>query len=105
MDENISFEERWLRLLDGTKEGLKNLDQNNKAVEIIGFWKDINRYVTIMAVPKDVLPKARKVLLKMAWKAPWFMKFPLSLYALMTFLPRNWYRNVNTQGWFKKRLG
>lgn len=104
MDENITFEERWQRLLDETKEGLRDLNKANREEQIRCLWKNINRYVTIMAVPKEILPKARKTLLKMAWKAPLALMFPVGLYALMTFLPRNWYRNTNTQQWFKRRI-
>lgn len=105
MDEDISFEERWQRLLDETKEELKTLDTANKDAQIRSLWKNINRYVTIMAVPKAIMPKMRKALLKMAWKAPLSLLFPLGLYALMTYCPRNWYRNTSTQQWFKRRLG
>lgn len=105
MDENISFEERWQRLLIETKKDLQNLNAANKEVQIRSLWKNINRYVTIMAVPKAIMPKMRRTLLKMAWKAPLTLMFPLGLYALMTFLPRNWYRNIDTQNWFKRRLG
>lgn len=105
MDEDISFEERWQRLLDETKVDSQNLNTANKDAQIRILWKNINRYVTIMAVPKAIMPKMRKALLNMAWKAPLYLSFPLGLYALMTYCPRNWYRNTNTQQWFKRRLG
>lgn len=103
--EEKSFEERWRQLLDNTRTGLKNLDKENRDNQIRNLWTDINKYVTIMAVPKEVLPKARKTLMKMAWKSSFAMSLPIFLYALMTYLPRKWYRNVETQHWFKQRLG
>lgn len=104
MNEDISFEERWQRLLDETKDTLQRLNNENRDLQIRCLWKNINRYVTIMAVPREILPKARNILLKMAWKAPLSLMLPLGLYALMTFLPRNWYRNTSAQQWFKRRI-
>lgn len=104
-EEYIPFEQRWMLLLDETRRQLKTLDKSNKTGHIKELWTSINKFVSIMAVPKEVMPKARRTLLKMACKAPWGLMCPIFLYAMMLFLPRNWYRNVSTQHWFKQRLG
>jgi len=103
-EENITFEQRWEQLLIETREQLTHLNQQQRSVEICGLWTAINKYVTIMAVPKTVLPKARRTLMQLVLKAPFSLKGSLLLYTLMTFLPRNWYRNAKTQRWFKQRL-
>ena len=104
-EENIPFEQRWSQLLEETRARLTHLDKDDKEGQIRSLWTDINRFVTIMAVPKQVMPQARKTLARMACKAPLKLTVPLLIYALMMLLPRRWYRNVSAQHWFKQRLG
>ncbi len=100
----IPFEERWSQLLDNCKQKLSNLDAEDKDGQVRDLWTSINRFVTIMAVPKEILPRARKTLLKMASKSSFKQAITLVFYALLTFLPRKAYRSWNAQQYFKKRL-
>jgi len=100
----ITFEERWMQLLDNCKQKLSNLDDNDKDGQVRDLWTSINKFVTIMAVPKEILPKARKTLLKMAGKSSFTQALTLIFYTLLTFLPRKAYRSWNAQQYFKKRL-
>lgn len=106
MEENLTFEERWKLLLSSSVEKLKTLtDADGKDAQIRELWTDVNRFVTIMAIPKEVRSSMRKTLWKMARKSSWKQAGTIVLYLLFTFLPRRFYRNVNTQHWFKERLG
>lgn len=100
----VTFEERWTQLLDNCKQKLGNLSDDDKDGQVRDLWTSINKYVTIMAVPKDILPKARKVLFKMAFKSSFMQALTLIFYALLTFLPRKSYRSFEAQQYFKKRL-
>jgi len=106
MEENLTFEERWKNLLSNSVQKLKTLtNANDKDAQVRELWCDVNRFVTIMAVPKEVRSSMRKTLWKMARKSSWKQAGTIVLYLLFTFLPRRFYRNVNTQRWFKDRLG
>lgn len=100
----VTFEERWSQLLDNCKEKLSSLDDDDKDGQVRDLWTSINKYVTIMAVPKEILPKARKTLLSMARKSSFTQALTLIFYTLLTFLPRKAYRSWNAQQYFKKRL-
>lgn len=100
----VTFEERWAQLLDNCKQKLGNLSDDDKDGQVRDLWTSINKYVTIMAVPKEILPKARKVLFKMAFKSSFTQAITLICYALLTFLPRKSYRSFEAQQYFKKRL-
>lgn len=100
----VTFEERWTQLLDNCKQKLGNLSDEDKDGQVRDLWTSINKYVTIMAVPKEILPKARKVLFKMAFKSSFMQAMTLIFYALLTFLPRKSYRSFEAQQYFKKRL-
>jgi len=100
----IPFEERWSQLLDTCKQKLNNLDDDDKDGQVRDLWTSINKYVTIMAVPKEILPRARKTLLKMARKSSFKQAITIIFYALLTFLPRKAYRSWNAQQYFKKKL-
>ncbi|MBR5068550.1 MAG: hypothetical protein IKX25_04045 [Bacteroidales bacterium] len=100
----ITFEERWTQLLDNCKQKLNNLTDDDKDGQVRDLWTSINKYVTIMAVPKDIMPKMRKTLWKMARRSSFSQAMPLLLYTLLTFLPRRSYRSVEAQQYFKKRL-
>ena len=100
----VTFEERWTQLLDNCKQKLGNLSDDDKDGQVRDLWTSINKYVTIMAVPKEILPKARKVLFKMAFKSSFMQALTLIFYALLTFLPRKSYRSFEAQQYFKKRL-
>jgi len=100
----ITFEERWAQLLDNCKQKLNNLTDNDKDGQVRDLWTSINKYVTIMAVPKDIMPKMRKTLWKMARRSSFSQAMTILLYALLTFLPRRSYRSVEAQQYFKKRL-
>ena len=101
----ISFEERWTQLLDDCKQELDSLSDDDKDGQIRDLWTNINRFVTIMAVPKAIMPRMRKTLWKMAWQSSFSQARTLLLYTLLTFLPRRSYRSVEAQQYFKKRLG
>ena len=103
-EENIPFEERWRRLLDDCDEKLKDLRKENRDYGVRDMWTQINRFVTIMAVPKSVMWRMRRTLCRMAWRSSWSQGWTVLQYMLMTFLPRPYYRNVTTQQWFKQRL-
>ena len=100
----ITFEERWTQLLDNCKQKLNNLTDDDKDGQVRDLWTSINKYVTIMAVPKDIMPKMRKTLWKMARRSSFSQAMTLLLYTLLTFLPRRSYRSVEAQQYFKKRL-
>ena len=100
----ITFEERWTQLLDNCKQKLNNLTDDDKDGQVRDLWTSINKYVTIMAVPKDIMPKMRKTLWKMARRSSFSQAMTILLYALLTFLPRRSYRSVEAQQYFKKRL-
>ena len=102
--EFISFEERWTQLLDDCKQKLGNLSDDDKDGQIRELWTNINRFVTIMAVPKEIMPKMRKTLWKMVRCSSFSQARTLLLYTLLTFLPRRSYRSVEAQQYFKKRL-
>ena len=87
----ISFEERWTQLLDDCKQKL-------------GSLTSINKYVTIMAVPKAIMPRMRKTLWKMAWRSSFSQCVTILLYCVLTFFPRRSYRSVEAQQYFKRRL-
>jgi len=101
----ISFEERWTQLLDECKQKLGNLNDDDKDGQIRDLWTNINRFVTIMAVPKSIMPKMRKTLWKMVRQSSFSQARTLLLYTLLTFLPRRSYRSVEAQQFFKRRLG
>ena len=101
----ISFEERWTQLLDDCKQKLDNLNDDDKDGQIRDLWTNINRFVTIMAVPKAIMPKMRKTLWKMVRQSSFSQARTLLLYTLLTFLPRRSYRSVEAQQFFKRRLG
>jgi len=100
----ITFEERWTQLLDNCKERLNTLSDDDRDGQVRDLWTSINKYVTIMAVPKDILPRARKTLFQMAWRSSFTQAMTLMFYALLTFLPRKTYRSWGAQQYFKKRL-
>lgn len=100
----ITFEERWSQLLDNCKQKLGSLSDDDKDGQVRDLWTSINKYVTIMAVPKEILPKMRKTLWKMARRSSFTQAMTLILYALLTFLPRKSYRSFEAQQYFKKRL-
>ncbi|MBR5715334.1 MAG: hypothetical protein IKX59_02010 [Bacteroidales bacterium] len=100
----ITFEERWTQLLDNCKQKLNNLTDDDKDGQVRDLWTSINKYVTIMAVPKEIMPKMRKTLWKMARRSSFSQAKTLLLYALLTFFPRRSYRSVEAQQYFKKRL-
>ena len=101
----ISFEERWTQLLDDCKQKLDSLSDDDKDGQICDLWTSINKYVTIMAVPKAIMPRMRKTLWKMARQSSFSQARTLLLYTLLTFLPRRSYRSVEAQQFFKRRLG
>ena len=103
--EFISFEERWTQLLDNCKLKLGSLSDDDKDGQIRELWTNINRFVTIMAVPKTIMPQMRKTLWKMVRSSSFSQARTLLLYTLLTFLPRRSYRSVEAQQFFKKRLG
>ena len=100
----ISFEERWTQLLDDCKQKLGSLSDDDKDGQIRELWTNINRFVTIMAVPKTIMPKMRKTLLKMAWRSSFSQCMTILLYCVLTFFPRRSYRSVEAQQYFKRRL-
>ena len=100
----ISFEERWTQLLDECKQKLGNLNDDDKDGQIRDLWTNINRFVTIMAVPKSIMPKMRKTLWKMAWRSSFKQGMTILLYCVLTFFPRRSYRSVEAQQYFKRRL-
>ena len=102
--EFIPFEERWTLLLDDCKQKLGNLSDDDKDGQIRDLWTNINRFVTIMAVPKTIMPKMRKTLWKMAWRSSFSQCMTILFYTMLTFLPRRSYRSVEAQQYFKQRL-
>ena len=102
--EFIPFEERWTLLLDDCKQKLGNLSDDDKDGQIRDLWTNINRFVTIMAVPKTIMPKMRKTLWKMAWRSSFSQCMTILLYCVLTFFPRRSYRSVEAQQYFKQRL-
>ena len=102
--DSISFEERWTQLLDDCKQKLDSLSDNDKDGQIRDLWTSINKFVTIMAVPKAIMPKMRKTLWKMARRSSFSQARTLLLYTVLTFFPRRSYRSVEAQQYFKKRL-
>ena len=100
----ISFEERWTQLLDDCKQKLGSLSDDDKAGQICDLWTSINKYVTIMAVPKAIMPRMRKTLWKMAWRSSFSQCMTILLYCVLTFFPRRTYRSVEAQQYFKRRL-
>ena len=102
--EFISFEERWTQLLDDCKQTLGSLSDDDKDGQIRDLWTKINKFVTIMAVPKAIMPKMRKTLWKMARRSSFSQAMTILLYCVLTFFPRRSYRSVEAQQYFKKRL-
>ena len=102
--EFISFEERWAQLLDDCKQTLGSLSDDDKDGQIRDLWTRINKFVTIMAVPKAIMPKMRKTLWKMARRSSFSQAMTILLYCVLTFFPRRSYRSVEAQQYFKKRL-
>ena len=102
--EFISFEERWTQLLDDCKQTLGSLSDDDKDGQIRDLWTRINKFVTIMAVPKAIMPKMRKTLWKMARRSSFSQAMTILLYCVLTFFPRRSYRSVEAQQYFKKRL-
>ena len=102
--EFIPFEERWTLLLDDCKQKLGNLSDDDKDGQICDLWTSINRFVTIMAVPKTIMPKMRLTLWKMAWRSSFSQCMTILLYCVLTFFPRRSYRSVEAQQYFKQRL-
>ena len=102
--EFISFEERWTQLLDDCKQKLGSLSDDDKDGQIRDLWTRINKFVTIMAVPKAIMPKMRKTLWKMARRSSFSQAMTILLYCVLTFFPRRSYRSVEAQQYFKKRL-
>lgn len=100
----IPFEERWTLLLYDCKQKLGNLSDDDKDGQIRDLWTNINRFVTIMAVPKTIMPKMRKTLWKMAWRSSFSQCMTILFYTMLTFLPRRSYRSVEAQQYFKQRL-
>ena len=100
----ISFEERWTQLLDDCKQKLGSLSDDDKDGQICDLWTSINKYVTIMAVPKAIMPRMRKTLWKMAWHSSFSQCMTILLYCVLTFFPRRSYRSVEAQQYFKRRL-
>ena len=103
-NEFISFEERWTQLLDDCKQTLGSLGDEDKDGQIRDLWTRINKFVTIMAVPKAIMPRMRKTLWKMAWRSSFSQCMTILLYCALTFFPRRSYRSVEAQQYFKKRL-
>ena len=103
-DDFISFEERWTQLLDDCKQKLDSLSDDDKDGQIRDLWTKINKFVTIMAVPKAIKPRMRKTLWKMAWRSSFSQCMTILLYCLLTFFPRRSYRSVEAQQYFKQRL-
>ena len=54
--------------------------------------------------PRPIVWRMRSVLCRMAWRSSWQQSVTLWQFTLLTFLPRQYYRNVQTQQWFKQRL-
>lgn len=105
MKGDISFEERWKQLLDDCAEKLDMLSHDDdRDAKVKALWTDINRLVTIMAVPQGVMPRMRKTLWKMAFRSSWGQACSIAMYWLYTFFPRRVYRNADAQRWFKERL-
>ena len=102
--EFISFEERWTQLLDDCKQTLGSLSDDDKDGQIRDLWTRINKFVTIMAVPKAIMPKMRKTLWRMARRSSFSQAMTILLYCVLTFFPRRSYRSVEAQQYFKKRL-
>ena len=100
----ISFEERWTQLLDDCKQELGSLIDDDKDGQICDLWTSINKYVTIMAVPKAIMPRMRKTLWKMARRSSFSQCMTILLYCVLTFFPRRSYRSVEAQQYFKQRL-
>ena len=100
----ISFEERWTQLLDDCKQKLGSLSDDDKDGQIRDLWTNINRFVTIMAVPKAIMPRMRKTLWKMAWRSSFSQCMTILLYCVLTFFPRRSYLSVEAQQYFKRRL-
>lgn len=100
----ISFEERWTQLLDDCKQKLGSLSDDDKDGQIRDLWTNINRFVTIMAVPKAIMPRMRKILWKMALRSSFSQCMTILLYCVLTFFPRRSYRSVEAQQYFKRRL-
>ena len=100
----ISFEERWTQLLDDCKQKLGSLSDDDKDGQIRDLWTNINRFVTIMAVPKAIMPRMRKTLWKMALRSSFSQCMTILLYCVLTFFPRRSYRSVEAQQYFKQRL-
>ena len=102
--EFISFEERWMQLLEECKQKLGSLSDDDKDGQICDLWAKINKFVTIMAVPKVIMPKMRKTLWTMARRSSFSQARTILLYCVLTFFPRRSYRSVEAQQYFKKRL-
>ena len=100
----ISFEERWTQLLDDCKQKLGSLSDDDKDGQIRDLWTNINRFVTIMAVPKAIMPRMRKTLWKMALRSSFSQCMTILLYCVLTFFPRRSYRSVAAPQYFKRRL-
>ena len=100
----ISFEERWTQLLDDCKQKLDSLSDDDKDGQICDLWTKINKFVTIMAVPKAIMPRMRKTLWKMARRSSFSQCMTILLYCVLTFFPRRSYRSVEAQQYFKQRL-
>lgn len=100
----ISFEERWTQLLDDCRQKLDSLSDDDKDGQIRDLWTSINKFVTIMAVPKAIMSKMRKTLWKMARRSSFSQARTILLYTVLTFFPRRSYRSVEAQQYFKKRL-
>lgn len=105
MEEYISFEELWHRLLDKCDVSLKTLSTvDDKDQEIRRMWVEIHSLISMMAIPSAVVSRMRRVLFIMAWRSSWKQCWTILQFTLLTFFPRRYYQNVPTQNWFKKRL-
>lgn len=101
----MSFEERWSLLLNDCRQTLLSLAKTpERDSQVRDLWTQLNKFVTIMAIPDGVKSSLRSTLWKMARKSSFRQSIVLCFYALLTFLPRRTYRNIDAQRWFKQRL-
>lgn len=101
----MSFEERWSHLLNDCRQTLLSLAKTpERDSQVRDLWTQLNKFVTIMAIPDGVKSSLRSTLWKMARKSSFRQSIVLCFYALLTFLPRRTYRNIDAQRWFKQRL-
>lgn len=105
VEPEMSFEERWSHLLDDCRQTLLALAKTpDRDSQVRDLWTQLNKFVTIMAIPDGVKSSLRSTLWQMARKSSFKQSVTLCFYALLTFLPRHTYRNIDTQKWFKQRL-